>query len=649
MTRSLAPAAPTSIDLLALAAANTRISTSSAPNSTVTPVTDTANQGLVKKYQYDKNHNMVSVEVSNAGTDARITKVTYDRANRPVMVVTPNPGGSEAQNVVGEIRNTNAASGEIGGYVSTTIFDNINQTWRTTDTQGTAINYRYDDLGRTKSVTVPGLITGAAALATQYSYTSVNKTGWLVQQTDANLHISSAQLDFRGNTIKATAPDGGFVGSTFYGDGQVRYSVASGESNLQVATGFSDYDVRGRRTVHSDLYGGTFFNYRSDGSLNSVTDPLNRTTSFTYDAAGRMTKQTSPDPDGTGPLLAASAYRSFDSLGNILNSRNDSSTGTTLAYDGRFRAISSTDSDAATTFFKYNVYGQTTQVEDAKQNKTTFDYDRLNRQFKETKIGYGSRTSTLDGVGNVQSYVDRNGRTKLFEYNKLYDVAKETWVNPAEGNGVTNYTYDATGRLVSAADNKGNSNVFTYDINDRVDTERVFIAGVSPYVGEVKLDNGYNQRGLRTKVATTIGTTADAVNDYTYDNRNLMTSVKQSGANVTDKLVNFTYNASGQLDTINRFKTLTPLSLVASTKYQYDGAGRVQAITHSKTAISTGWNGVSVSTSTTDPVLAAYFLKYDPSNRVTSFASRFDGFSTAYAYDTRDQLTGATTTVLPGA
>ena len=197
----------------------------------------------------------------------------------------------------------------------------------------------------------------------------MNKSGWLVEQTDPNLHLVSAQMDFRGNTIKATAPDGGFVGSTFYGDGQVRYSVESGESNLQFATGFSDYDVRGRRTVYSDLYGSTSFNYHLDGSLNSVTDPLNRTASFTYDAAGRMTKQTSPDPDGAGPLLAASSYRSFDSLGNVLNSRNDTSTGTTLAYDGRFRPISSTDSDAAATLFKYSVYGQTTQVEDAKQNK----------------------------------------------------------------------------------------------------------------------------------------------------------------------------------------------------------------------------------------------------------------------------------------
>jgi len=31
-------------------------------------------------------------------------------------------------------------------------------------------------------------------------------------------------------------------------------------------------------------------------------------------------------------------------------------------------------------------------------------------------------------------------------------------------------------------------------------SERVFIAGVSSYVGEVKLDNDFNQRGLRTKV-----------------------------------------------------------------------------------------------------------------------------------------------------
>ena len=80
-------------------------------------------------------------------------------------------------------------------------------------------------------------------------------------------------------------------------------------------------------------------------------------------------------------MLAAALYRSFYSLGNVLNSRNDTSTGTTLALDGRFRAISSTDSDAATTLFKYNVYGQTTQVEDAKQNKISFEFDKVGQPW----------------------------------------------------------------------------------------------------------------------------------------------------------------------------------------------------------------------------------------------------------------------------
>ena len=34
-------------------------------------------------------------------------------------------------------------------------------------------------------------------------------------------------------------------------------------------------------------------------------------------------------------------------------------------------------------------------------------------------MGYSCRTSTLDGVGNVKSYLDRNGRTTSYEYNKL--------------------------------------------------------------------------------------------------------------------------------------------------------------------------------------------------------------------------------------
>ncbi|MCU0718040.1 MAG: hypothetical protein MUD03_18130, partial [Pirellula sp.] len=45
---------------------------------------------------------------------------------------------------------------------------------------------------------------------------------------------------------------------------------------------------------------------------------------------------------------------------------------------------------------------------------------------------------------------------------------------------------------------------------------------------------------------------------------------------------------------------------------------------------------------------AAYFLSYDADNRITSLASRADGFVTNFTYDIIDQLTAATTSAISG-
>ena len=62
------------------------------------------------------------------------------------------------------------------------------------------------------------------------------------------------------------------------------------------------------------------------------------------------------------------------------------------------------------------------------------------------------------------------------------------------------------------------------------------------------------------------------------------------------------------------------------------------------------WNGTSSLPSSLQGgnLLAGYFLAYDQDNRLTGWSSYADAFKTTYAYDTRDQVTGATHTAIAG-
>ena len=57
-----------------------------------------------------------------------------------------------------------------------------------------------------------------------------------------------------------------------------------------------DYDVLGRRTLHSDpSAGATETTYNGFGETVTETDANDDTTTYTYDVLGRVEKVTSPD------------------------------------------------------------------------------------------------------------------------------------------------------------------------------------------------------------------------------------------------------------------------------------------------------------------------------------------------------------------
>jgi len=144
--------------------------------------------------------------------------------------------------------------------------------------------------------------------------------------------VVNVKTDYLGRTVQIDGATTKY-NAAYWPDGRLRSST----DELERITTY-DYDPADRlSTVNqpaavfnvATTVPITSFAYTVDGLLSTITDPLGRVTTLQYDAGGRKSRQTSPDPDGPGALLASYEIWRRDSLGNVIlqgNAFNDPST-----------------------------------------------------------------------------------------------------------------------------------------------------------------------------------------------------------------------------------------------------------------------------------------------------------------------------------
>ncbi len=252
-------------------------------------------------------------------------------------------------------------------------------------------------------------------------------------------------------------------------------------------------------------------------------------------------------------------------------------------------------------------------------------------------------------MGNLTRVIDRNERKTTYAYDRLDRQTAETWYEDESSTtplrSIT-YQYDLLSRLHVVSDLDGSEEnmmsadyTYNYDSGDRVKDVYTAVAGLMDFTGEIDFQQKHDlaNRRVQQKVKYDMFTTLDYQNDYTRDRLGRLTKLTQKqqtgyGVNpVAQKRVDFTYNLASQFDTITRYNNLTGGSgdRVAKTQYAYDGAGRLSALSHDLAGV-------------TDPPEIEYGFGYDQANRLTSFSnSAHPGEDViAYTYDAKDQLTG---------
>jgi RHS repeat-associated protein len=422
-------------------------------------ISRTDERGHTTTFEYDANNRLVrrvdplgnqtlntysanGARVSTTDPLGRITQFEYDDnnfgAHRPLRTIFPD--GTARQRTYG-------TSGRPAAIV---------------DEAGNATSFEYEAAGYLASV------TNALGNVTTYSY---DEAGNLVTQTDPNGNSTLLGYDATGNLIRRTLPEG--MSETFSYDAVgnvVAHTDFAGDT-----TTFA-YDSMTRLTTKNLPDGtGVLYTHTATGQLATVTDSRG-VTSFSYDLRDRLARV--ENPDGT------SLDYTYDAVGNRTSVSSLAGI-TTFAFDAANRLTAVTDPEGGATSYTYDGAGNRVFVSYPNGRETHATYDLRNRITAVAHTGTGGIPSlaqydyTLDPVGNRTRLTETSGRIVDYTYDALFQLISEVehsggsslatvYSYDAKGNrtlmnrggAITNYTYDANDRLLTAG-----AEVFTYDAN----------------------------------------------------------------------------------------------------------------------------------------------------------------------------------------
>ncbi|CCX71251.1 pretoxin HINT domain protein [Firmicutes bacterium CAG:555] len=454
-------------------------------------------------------------------------------------------------------------------------------------------SYTYDDDGN--------LISAKDNAGRHESYNYNNASDMTKLTTADNKAYKFTYSDtYKHRMLSATSESSGVKNSFEYdGSGNLTKTRVDKSGYAKCIEQYSEYTSNGNYLTksYSDRGYGTTYNYDAyKGTLNSVTDANDKTTSYTYD-------------------------------GNTDRMKTVTSSGSTVTYtyknNGQLTSIKSPGENSIY-YFVYDKWGNNTEVKVGSQTLATNTYKSSNGLLEQQEYGNGFK------VGHVYDYLDRetsrsyNGATKFYwTYNADGNLARYS----ENGNRVLTYLYDDIGRLLQVSGNDGSYVKTSYDKLDKSTDLHYKFNGQRRDVYfhysdkdnlplDVKfgtdskyiVENNYDEL-TRLKFKTyTIPSTGSKINtSYSYVDWSGNNSDRTTG---TVRGIDYTYVAEG-LSTHDRW-------------YTYDNVGN----------ILTECSWIS---SSSKPVQESY--TYDAKNQLVRHDSVTQNCTITYAYDAGGNIT----------
>jgi RHS repeat-associated protein len=342
--------------------------------------------------------------------------------------------------------------------------------------------------------------------------------GYLDTYTDAANALTSYDYSVSGQLLSETNALGVSTVYTYSGDELVEMEVG------RVADpGDTDYQ-RGRVTRYSHDSSGRVltakrvdgegveylyqtYAYNNMGQLVSMTDADGLTTEYTYDAYGNSASRSIPLPNARADessATEATTYSKWNVFGDLLEETDAAGLVTRYAYDKLGRILTATQAsgapDARTLGNRYdglgNIIETTYSISDGSEGVATYTYDAFGRVV--ARSGYGVYAETYDYYANdsLKSVTDAKGHTTTYTYDafdRLYQVFEGATL-------VATRNYDVNGNLVEQIDAEGIHTHLAYDLLNRelyrsTPDYTAKAGGWWTDFANVALENAYNRFG----------------------------------------------------------------------------------------------------------------------------------------------------------
>ncbi len=310
----------------------------------------------------------------------------------------------------------------------------------------------------------------------------------------------------------------------------------------------------------------TRIEYWPTGLAKKVTQPDGAFTSYTYDAAHRLTDIT----DNAGNTI----HYVLDNAGNRTSENTKDNTGAlkrTLSrvYNQLGQLQTQTDAYAHTTGFTYDANGNADTVTDALTRITDSDHDPLNRLSRTLQDVGGIAAETgfqYDAQDNLTKVTDPKGLDTTYAYNGLGDLLQLS----SPDTGITGYTYDSAGNRKTQADARNKTATYGYDSLNRLTgitypTTSLNVVYTYDTTQAVCTTGETFTKGRLTKITDASGTT-----QYCYDRFGQLVR-KHQLTNGVALTVRYSYTPAGRLQSLTYPDGQTAI-------YSRDGQGRTTAV-----------------------------------------------------------------------
>jgi YD repeat-containing protein len=334
------------------------------------------------------------------------------------------------QTPFGTIRYTYDAAGNVTSIASS-------------NANGAAMAYQYDQLNRLSTVTVAG------QAPTNYSYDTV---GNLAGYTYPNGVSSTLQYDTlnRLRSLGAQSPTGPVASYAYTLGASGNRTGVTELSGRKVTYAYDNlYRLTSETISNSALSGIVGYQYDAVGNRKSIasTLPTINTWNYTYDANDRITGFAAPAYDNDGNTVSSAGIADSYDFENRLTQHG----GMTFVYDGDGNRVAKTVGGGVTTAFlvdTLNPTGYAQVLDELQSGAVTRNYTWGLQQVSETQLTAAVPPANpwvtsyygFDGHGSVRYLADSTGAvTDTYDYDAFGNLINSTGSTP------NNYLYSGEG------------------------------------------------------------------------------------------------------------------------------------------------------------------------------------------------------------